>query len=410
MRVLFLNAYFSPERISFTHLEQDLIEGMLAAGHEIDVICPIPTRGVDLQTIQKYRSMKYEELHEGRVRIHRFWAPQEGKNILVRAFRYIWCNIREYMIGKRYKGVDMVFAVSTPPTQGYLAGKLAGKLGCGFVYSLQDVFPDSLVTTGITSKDSLLWKIGRKLEDKTYSVCDRVIVISNAIYDNLINKGVAHQKLSVIPNWVDSKKITPVPRSENRLISELGLDPKQFIVVYAGNVGAAQGAEVILEAAKLLQDENSIRFAIFAGGTGAEQAAKTVKEEHIQNVSMFSLLPQDRVSEVYSLGDVALITCKRGVGNSGMPSKTWSIMACNTPIIASFDVDSELAVILQKGNAGICVEPENAVLLAQAIRKKYEAAMGSHNEVSGGRAYVSEYAEKSVCVGRYLQSMYLARK
>ena len=82
-----------------------------------------------------------------------------------------------------------------------------------------------------------------------------------------------------------------------------------------------------------------------------------------------------------------------------MPSKTWSIMACNTPIIASFDTDSELADILRTSETGICVEPEDAAALAEAI----EQAKAAENKTQNGRAYVMENASREVCTKKYVE-------
>ena len=82
-----------------------------------------------------------------------------------------------------------------------------------------------------------------------------------------------------------------------------------------------------------------------------------------------------------------------------MPSKTWSIMACDTPIIAAFDTESELADILSRSGAGVVVEPENAEALAEAIllMKRGET------RIAGGRAYVCEHAEKKLCTAKYVE-------
>ena len=81
-----------------------------------------------------------------------------------------------------------------------------------------------------------------------------------------------------------------------------------------------------------------------------------------------------------------------------MPSKTWSIMACNTPIIASFDTDSELSEIINKAGAGVCVEPENAKALAEKI------LWAKVNKITcNSRAYVIENAEKEKCVSKYVE-------
>jgi glycosyltransferase involved in cell wall biosynthesis len=131
---------------------------------------------------------------------------------------------------------------------------------------------------------------------------------------------------------------------------------------------------------------------------GAEFEDAKQQAQSLPNVIVNGLLPQERVPEVYSLGDVCLITCKKGVGISGMPSKTWSIMACDTPIIAAFDTDSELAEILQKSHAGVCVEPENAKALAKAI----EENMHTLASFAGGRNYVCENASKETAVKKYI--------
>ena len=111
------------------------------------------------------------------------------------------------------------------------------------------------------------------------------------------------------------------------------------------------------------------------------------------------LLPQDRVPEVYSLGDVALILGKKGIGSSGVPSKTWTIMACGTPIIAAVDTESELAQTICGAEAGICLEPGDPEALAAAI-----TAMQTQRErYAGGRAYVCDHASKATAICRYLE-------
>lgn len=400
MRILFVNAYFMPETIAFSHLEKDLIEGFVTAGHEIDVICPTPTRAVSDDIYKQYKAIKTEELYDGNVHVRRFSSPREGKNPLIRAFRYFWCSLREYQIGKKYKDIDVVFAVSTPPTQGLLAGKLSKKLKCPFIYSLQDIFPDSLVTTGLAKDNSLIWKIGRWIEQKTYGYAQRIIVISESCKRNLLEKGIPEEKLSLISNWVDIEAIQPVFREDNILIAEYSIDPNKFLVVYAGNFGAAQGADIILKAAEKLLNEPNIQFVIFGGGSEFESSVQYVKEYNLRNVMINPLLPQERVSEVYSLGDVALITCKPGVDGSGMPSKTWNIMACNTPIIASFDKDGDMAEILKASGAGVCVEAGNIDALAEEI---LSTSKKKHQEFYF-RTYVKENADKNGCVERYLKN------
>lgn len=409
MNLLFLDAYFEPETIAFTHLENDLIEGLIADGHKIDVICPIPTRSIPNDVYEKYWSLRRESLYGGYVCVTRFWAPREGKNLILRAFRYFWCNFQTYRIAMRVKNIDLVFSNSTPPTQGMLSALAVKKLSnkyekkVPFIYNLQDIFPDSLVSTGLTKKGSLLWKIGRRIENYTYRNADKIIVISEGFKRNILAKGVPEEKIEVISNWIDLNSVHLIERKDNSLITEFKLDPNKFIVVYAGNFGAAQGADIVLKAAKELEEYKDIQFVIFGGGAYFEEAKKAA--EKLDNVFIHELMPSDRISEVYSLGDVALITCKPGTGNAGMPSKTWSIMACNTPIIASFDTDSDLADVIRDSGAGCCVEPGGVDVLADAIEVNYlEWKQGKQKHLNL-RGYVQTYASKEICVNRYIETI-----
>lgn len=404
MRILRLPAYFYPEQMSSTHLQNDRLEGFANAGHTFVVYTSTPTRGIDDETYNKFKNIKYEELLDGKVEIHRFSLFREGSNPLIRAVRYVLGCLIQYVKAGKAQNIDAIYASSTPPIQCLMCKSLQrklekkGKKHIPIIYNLQDIFPDSLATTGLTGENSFIFKIGRKIEDKTYACADKIIVISESFKSNIMAKGVPEEKIEVIPNWIDTEKVSPVAKSDNPLFEELGLSREKFTVVYAGNFGAAQGTAVILKAAELLADDKTIQFALFGAGSEFEAAKKVVEEKKIANVTISPLLPQERVSQVYSLGDVALITCKKGAGESAMPSKTWSIMACSTPIIAAFDTGSELAEVLSRANAGGCIEPENAQLLAEKIK---DASRLEKLECNS-RNYVSENASKAACVKKYI--------
>lgn len=93
------------------------------------------------------------------------------------------------------RDADIISSGSTPPTQGLVCARLKKKFGIPFVYNLQDIFPDSLVSSGLVRKRSLLWKIGRRIEDKVYEAADKIIVISDDHKQNIMNKGVPEEKM-----------------------------------------------------------------------------------------------------------------------------------------------------------------------------------------------------------------------
>lgn len=409
MKFLFLDAYFEPENTAYTHLEKDILIGLIKNGNTIEVVCPVPSRGISQDVKKQYRNNIEETLYDGKLHVQRFKVYSENKNAFFRAIRYFYCAFRSFQIAEKMKDVNIIFSNSTPPIQGLLCGKVAKKLSkrynkkVPFIYNLQDIFPDSLVTTGLSRKNSLLFRLGSRIEKKTYQNADKIIVISNAMKKNILDKGVPEDKIKVIPNWIDTKKIIPVLRINNRLFDEFNIPRTKFIVLYAGNLGAAQGTDVIIEAAQQLQDKPDIQFVIFGNGVDYNLIKNKILNNNIKNVFLHKLLPQERVSEVYSMGDVDIITCKKDTGKSSMPSKLWSIMACNTEIIASFDTDSELAEVLKDANAGCCVEPQNANALGAAILKAYDRWKNGNKISVGSREYVNRHASKERCIAEYIK-------
>lgn len=407
MKILRLNAYFEPEITAASHLMDDLYEGFVKNKIICHIITPEPTRGISEKVRKEYKKKRNEKLMNGYLEVERFAMIREGSNPILRAFRYLMCSVAHYYKGINEEDVDVIFSGSTPPTNGMISALVSRKLSkkykkkVRFVYELQDIFPDSLVNAKLTSKGSLLWKIGRKIENFTYLYADDIIVPTIEMKRNLIKKKVEAKKISVISNWIDCEAVKPINKNENFLFDELGVSKSDFIVVYAGNLGEAQGADIILKVADELSEYDKIKFVVFGGGSYFQEVKE--KANNMRNVIIRSLLPVEYVSYVYSLGDVALITCKKGTGQAAMPSKTWSIMACNTPIIASFDLDSELSNILKKSSAGICVEPENVIELKSSILDYYKLKENGLEEKNYcGRKYVEKYASKTYCVNKYV--------
>lgn len=402
MRVLMLKDYYYPEQCAGIDLALDLVEGFTLRNNEVTVYTPIPCRGISKSVRDEYSKIKKETI--GSTTIYRYWLPYEKAGTISRFFRYILQNLIQISKGLSAE-YDVLLLGSTPPTMGIVGTILKKIKKKPFVYNVQDIFPDSLVTGNITKEGSIIWKIGRLIEKTTYKNADRIIVINESFKRNLLAKGVEENKIVVVNNWIDTDKVYPVEKDNNRLYEEFNIPRDKFLVVYAGNFGAAQGANVILEAAKILEKETSVVFVIFGGGSEFDSAKEYVEHSGLKNVIINNLLPINRVSEVYSLGDLALITCKRNVGMAGMPSKTWSIMACNTPIIASFDTDSDLADVIRDSGAGCCVEPGDSELLARAIDAAFLERNSGICKSLNLREYVRMNASKEICVGRYIETI-----
>ena len=407
MRLIYFVQYFLPEKASGMQLVEDLLEGFAAQGWYVDLYTPTPTRGVTKEQRKAYAKMRIEKRCGRKVTIHRMHLYAEGRNFIARALRYLIFSIECF-----WKAItvpaDFIFTGSGPPTQGVVVGLAKRISGKKFIYNLQDIFPDSLVTAGICSEKSPLMKVGSWMECFTYRHADVIITISDNMKENVLRKGVPPEKVAVVRNWIDTDKVKPVAREDNRLFDELNLPREQFYVVYAGNLGKVQGVEVIIEAARLLKDHLDIQFVIFGNGSEEESVKKLGAD--LSNLSIFDLQSIERVSEVYSMGDVAIIPCKPGTGGSGMPSKTWTIMATGTPIIASFDLGGEMEQMMREADCGFCVEAGNAEKLSDAILELYDDFERKVKMGLDARNYVEEYACKEICVRQYIEDIERALK
>lgn len=400
MRILTFSAYYTPEIAASMYLSEDIFEGMAKAGHFVDLYVPTPCRGISKDTRSEYKNKRREVKYDGHLIIHRFPLYKEGKNIISRTLRYL-CLIIEFIWFGLWKKTDVIFAQSTPPIQGMMAGFLASVKKVPLVYNLQDIFPDSLVNSGMTTKNSAIWKIGRWVENFGYKRTSRFIVISEDFKNNIMAKGVPADKITVVPNWADVNGVYPVSRVDNKLIEKYHFDPTDFLIVYSGNIGYTQNMDTLLDIAKDIEPEYpKIKFVLIGDGAAKVNVETRIQNESIKNVVLLPFQPYEDIAHVFSLGDVGLIISKPGVGGNSVPSKTWSIMAAERPILASFDKDSELCSIIESLGCGLCVEPSNKNGLLKAIKQLY---LCSDNKMGIlGRQYVSQIISKEQCVKQYL--------
>lgn len=404
MELLLLPSYFTPEKAASSYLTENRYNAFANAGFNMTAYVPCPTRGINSEERKLYKTQfKQEVLYNNRMQVYRFKLFREGKNPINRALRYFIACCKQYLYGCRYKDADVLFIASTPPIQGAMAAMIKKRTHIPFVYNLQDIFPDSLVGTGLAKKGGLLWKVGRKIEDFTYRNADKIIVISEDFKRNIMAKGVPEEKIEVIYNWVDENAVVPIAKEDNTLFEELGIERGPFYVVYAGNLGHAQNVQVLLDAAMKLQGETGIRFLIFGTGGLKEDYEKFVKEHELNNVRFFPLQPVEKVSQVYSLADASLVSCKKGLGGSAMPSKTWSILSAGTPVLCSFDGGGDLQHIIEDNKLGLFSEAGDSDALAENIKRLFNDRQMCREYGANGRNYIFNNLTKEIGTSKYVE-------
>ena len=397
MKAIFPCSYYLPETAASLYITDNIVHACADKGIEVDLYTPSPTRNVPDGSVWE----REERQMDGKLRIHRFHLYGEGKNPMLRALRYFLGEfiLLHYCMWKNY---DVAFVDSTPPIQGLKMPLIKWLKRKPTIYNVQDIFPDSLVGTGLTHEGSLIWKIGRMVEKITYRYADKIIVISEDFKKNIMAKGVPEDKIVVIYNWVDQNKVVDVPREENKLFDVYGLDRSKFYITYNGNIGLTQNMDMLLDVAKELQEEyEDIHFVLVGNGAYLDEVKRKVVDQQLENVHLLPFQPYEDISYVFSLGDASLVISKPGVGANSVPSKTWSIMSASRPVLANFD-ENELKSIVENNHCGIFTKAGDKDAFKESILTLY-----NHRELCkeygyNGRKFVLDNLTREVGTQKYV--------
>lgn len=397
MKAIFPCSYYLPETAASLYITDNIVHACADKGIEVDLYTPSPTRNVPDGSLWE----REERQMDGKLRIHRFHLYGEGKNPMLRALRYFLGEfiLLHYCMWKKY---DVAFVDSTPPIQGLKMPLIKWLKRKPTIYNVQDIFPDSLVGTGLTHEGSLIWKIGRIVEKITYRYADKIIVISEDFKKNIMAKGVPEDKIVVIYNWVDQNKVVDVPREENKLFDAYGLERSKFYITYNGNIGLTQNMDMLLDVAKELQEEyEDIHFVLVGNGAYLDEVKRKVADQQLDNVHLLPFQPYEDISHVFSLGDASLVISKSGVGANSVPSKTWSIMSASRPVLANFD-ENELKTIIENNHCGIFTKAGDNDAFKESILTLY-----NHRELCkeygyNGRKFVLDNLTREVGTQKYV--------
>ena len=399
MKILVISLYYAPDQCQGNGpIVRALCEDWAAAGHDVTVITSFPHYNCD-EVWPEYRGKWFQRDHLGKVEILRTSLYVTIQNSRVgRLLSYLSFNLSSTLAGLWIDQPDVIFAMSPPLTIG-LTAWLIGKLkGIPYCYNVQDIWPEAAVRLGMLQGERTI-RFWEGIERFIYRHSRKVFVISEEFRDNLLGKGVEPNKLEVIPNFVDTESLRPLPR-RNALATMYGLQDK-FVVLYAGNVGLSQGLEVVLDAAERLHSRREIEFLIVGAGTSKSDLIADAQRRGLSNVRFLPLFPEAQVPELYASCDVALIPLRRGLTQNSVPCKTYSIMASGRPYIAAVDEGSNVWKLTEKVDCGVCVPPENAEALAEAVlalqsQPQQAAMMGAH-----GRAYVESHFARATVTRQY---------
>ena len=144
-----------------------------------------------------------------------------------------------------------------------------------------------------------------------------------------------------------------------------------------------------------------VQFALFGTGGLENEIRSRIERDELLNVYLNPLQSMERVSQVYSMGDACIVSCKEGLGGSAMPSKTWTIMSCGRPVVANFD-EGELKEILENNDCGLFSHAGNLQEFVEAIKLLAANPDRCVEMGKNARRFIEENLTKEVGTKKYV--------
>jgi colanic acid biosynthesis glycosyl transferase WcaI len=290
--------------------------------------------------------------------------------------------------------------VTVPPLFVTLPASFLGWFyNCPVVLNVQDILHEAAGRMGLI-RSQLMVNLLKWLEKFAYKKANHISVITDEFISNLSIKGVSPEKISCIPNWVNIDFVHPLPKENNSFRVAHKLENK-FVVMYSGNIALTQGLETAIASAMKLAHIPDIMFVIVGETKAVEQLRKYCQQHQVNNVLLLPLQPRQNLPEMLAAADVNLVLQKSHVLCFNMPSKIPLILASGRPIIASVPSCGTAAKAIYQSGAGIVVEPESPVALADAILNLYFHPWEMINFGEKGRKFAVERYSFENAIAQY---------
>ena len=366
MRILFFTENFPPETNAAATRVAERARHWIAAGHEVTVITCAPNFPHGRLFPGWRNRWRQVETRDGVrvVRVKTFIAKNEG--IVLRTLDFLSFMTASFVAALFERRPDIVASTSPQFFAAVGAWALSAARRLPYVFELGDLWPRSIVAVG-AMRDSAGLRAMEKLELFLYRRARAVVALTQSFKDNLVARGIAAEKIFVILNGVEPELYGPRARDAT-LARETGIG-NDFTVGYVGTHGMAHGLSNVLDAADRLRGEAGIKFLFVGPGAERERLIAEARRRALENVVFLAPQPKERMPEVWSLCDVALVHLKDSpVFAEVIPSKIFEAMGMGLPILLAAP-RGEASRIVEGESAGLAVAPEDPSTLAEAVRR-----------------------------------------
>lgn len=392
MRILYITQWFDPEPVCKGIA---FVRALTARGHEVQVLTGYPNYP-EGRVYPGYRNRRIGCEEDSGVQVWRVpLYPSHDRNPFKRVLNYVSFAFAAVIAGLLKVGkFDVAYVYHPPATVGLAAAIICKLRRKPFVYDVQDLWPDSVAQSGMLSRRTIMRLISACCR-LIYRAAAHIVVLSDGFRRTLVSRGVPEDKISVIYNWCDEEMIRDAPRGVFPA-GMLGMEGRVNIV-FAGNMGKAQGLDTLLHAASFLRDEPSVQFHLVGDGTERAALQRAAALRGLANVRFIERMPISEIGGILSIADALLVHLEENpLFRITIPSKTQAYLCVGRPILMG--VSGDAAGIVARHRAGICFPSSNPKAMADAVRSFLRLAP-EERRLMGERARAAYEGEMSLQVG-----------
>lgn len=365
MRVLYFHQYFSTPSGSTGTRSYEMAQSLITRGHEVTVVCGsgrMSSTGLAGKPVKGTRRGKVDGID-----IIELDLPYSNyDSFLKRSWIFLlfaWQSIG-LALSLKY---DLLFATSTPLTAG-IPGIFATLLRRKpFVFEVRDLWPELPREMGVITNPVILWAMG-VLEWMSYHSARGCIGLSPGIVQGINRRGISPDRVAMVPNGCDLEMFNPL---FGDVLRPDGVGEGDFVAVFTGAHGIANGLDAVLDVAKVLTERrrNDIRLVFIGDGKLKPALVARAEREGLVNCLFIDSVSKLKLTAYLRGADAGLMLLANVpafyYGTS--PNKFFDYIAIGLPVLNNYP--GWLAGMIKDNNCGLAIEPDNPIAFADALEK-----------------------------------------
>jgi len=403
MKIDILTCLFSPEAVTSARTSTDLAEELARKGHQVRVIAPYPNRpGGKVFAGYKRMPWMHDKAFQKFQVLRVFSLTSSESGLISRFMENISFGISGALAVLFLPKADVLYGNTWPIfAQGLLA--LVCRLrGIPLVVTVQDIYPESLsIQSRIQGKQSRLFRLLRWIDQKVKQSSAAVVVISERFRDIYIqDRRVPAEKIHVIPNWIDEGQVELEPRS-NHVRRSHDIPEGAFLVVYAGNIGAASGLDAAIRAFQNLHAEQDIYLLVAGSGSKLHEWRNLAQAIRNPRVLFHTPWLESETSGVLAAASLFILPTYGNQALVSVPSKLITYMLAERPVLCCAAEGSELAEMVRDSSCGWVVPAGDAEAITRHIRELSRMHPGDlRTRGINGRNFALQHMTRSALLPR----------